>query len=144
MPVTCAPLIFPALDIAAAASPAANEGSTGERIGINIKTQSKSASKFVNDYHDRRAQVSYSRACCQRTSHPLTSILHTFSPKSMYELGEYLTQPSQCLSKPRLDPDRLNQRPPRPDSNPASQSPNNATNTHLFMLITSGRYKAEP
>lgn len=46
MRVTCAPLIFPAPDIAAAASPAANEGSTSERIGRNIKAQSRSGSKF--------------------------------------------------------------------------------------------------
>lgn len=63
MPVTCAPLIFPALDIAAAASPAANEGRTSEGIGRDIKAKSRSASKFVNDYFDRRAQASYVRAC---------------------------------------------------------------------------------
>lgn len=63
MPVTCAPLVFPALDIAAAASPAANEGPTSEGIGRNIKAKSRSASKFVNDYFDRRAQASYVRAC---------------------------------------------------------------------------------
>ena len=59
MPVTCAPLIFPALDAAAATSPATKGESNSEGIGSNIKAQSKNASKFVNDYYDRRAQASY-------------------------------------------------------------------------------------
>ena len=62
MPVNCAPLIFPALDAAAAAadsSPPAEGKRNSERIGSNIKAKSKSASKFVNDYYDHRAQASY-------------------------------------------------------------------------------------
>ena len=71
MPVTCAPLIFPALDAAAAASPAAEGEGNSEGIGSNIKAKSKSASKFVNDYYDRRAQASY--VCtCQTACFPLT------------------------------------------------------------------------
>ena len=72
MPVTCAPLIFPALDAAAAAaSPAAEGERNSEGIGSNIKAKSKSASKFVNDYYDRRAQASY--VCtCQTASFSLT------------------------------------------------------------------------
>lgn len=50
MPVTCAPLVFPALDSAAAES---GEGSSG------FKAKSKSTSKFVADYFDRRAQATY-------------------------------------------------------------------------------------
>ena len=56
MPVTCAPLIFPALDAAVSASSKAKED---QGIGNSIKAKSKSASKFVNDYYDRRAQASY-------------------------------------------------------------------------------------
>ena len=59
MPVTCAPLIFPGLDAAAVASSLANEERKGEGISKSIKAKSKSASKFVNDYYDRRAQASY-------------------------------------------------------------------------------------
>ena len=61
MPVTCAPLVFPALDAAAASSSSlAAEGErNSEGIGSNIKAKSKSASKFINDYYDRRAQASY-------------------------------------------------------------------------------------
>ena len=60
MPVTCAPLIFPALDAAAI------EYSSSEGID-SIKAKSKSASKFVNDYYDRRAQASYVCFCQQAT-----------------------------------------------------------------------------
>ena len=74
MPVTCAPLIFPALDAAAAAA-ASSLAAEGERnsegIGSNIKAKSKSASKFVNDYYDRRAQASYV-GTCQTASSSLT------------------------------------------------------------------------
>ena len=59
MPVTCAPLIFPGLDAAAVASSHANEERKGEGISKSTKAKSKSASKFVNDYYDRRAQASY-------------------------------------------------------------------------------------
>ena len=62
MPVTCAPLIFPALD-AAASSPTAEGERNSESISSNIKAKSKSASKFVNDYYDRRAQASYVCTC---------------------------------------------------------------------------------
>lgn len=51
MPVTCAPLVFPALDAAVADS--ANEGSSG------FKAKLKSTSKFVSNYFDRRAQATY-------------------------------------------------------------------------------------
>lgn len=83
MPVTCAPLIFPALDAAAVAFQRKSEGS-----GSNIKAKSKSASKFVNDYYDRRAQASY--VCFLATSHHLTSphtsslFPHIFSQKHIY------------------------------------------------------------
>ncbi|CAD6565111.1 MAG: hypothetical protein ASARMPREDX12_005695 [Alectoria sarmentosa] len=59
MPVTCAPLIFPALDAATVASPAAREERNSEGIGTGIKAKSKNVSKFVNNYYDRRAQASY-------------------------------------------------------------------------------------
>ena len=54
MPVTCAPLIFPALDAAeVAGSRFCDEGSSG------FKAKSKSTSKFVSNYFDRRAQATY-------------------------------------------------------------------------------------
>ena len=62
MPVTCAPLIFPALD-AAASFPTAEGERNSEGIGSNIKAKSKNASKFVNDYYDGRAQASYVCTC---------------------------------------------------------------------------------
>lgn len=68
MPVTCAPLIFPALNAAAAASPAAGEGPHSEGISSSIKAKSKSASKFVSEYFDRRAQASY---VCTRQPAPI-------------------------------------------------------------------------
>lgn len=67
MPVTCAPLIFPALDAAAATPPAAKGERDGEGMGSSIKAKSKSASKFVNDYLDRRAQASYVCFCSSAT-----------------------------------------------------------------------------
>ena len=58
MPVTCSPLIFPALDSLAAAS-SAREEAHNESMIHNIKAKSKSSLKFVNDYYDRRAQAAY-------------------------------------------------------------------------------------
>ncbi len=88
MPVTCAPLIFPALDAAAAASPDAKEERSGEGIGSNIKAKSKSASKFVNDYYDRRAQASYVRSqrLAATTAPPLPFPSHTSPPSVPTEL----------------------------------------------------------
>ena len=57
IPVTCAPLIFPALD-AAADAPKKGTATTESAVD-SIKARSKSASKFVSDYLDRRAQASY-------------------------------------------------------------------------------------
>ena len=79
MPVTCAPLIFPALDAAAVASPAAKDERSGDGIGHSIKAKSKSASKFVNDYYDRRAQASY--VCSSRLATPSLHLPHKYSPK---------------------------------------------------------------
>ena len=56
IPVTCAPLIFPALE---AVAEAAEKESGQESVGSSIKAKSKSATKFVNDYYDRRAQAIY-------------------------------------------------------------------------------------
>ena len=79
IPVTCAPLIFPALDAAAAASPAANEDPNSEGTGSSIKAKSKGASKFVNDYYDRRAQASYVSPC-QPASTSHHSSFHLLPP----------------------------------------------------------------
>ena len=60
MLVTCAPLIFPALDaFATVASPTTEVVRNSDGIGSSIKAKSRSAWKFVNDYYDRRAQASY-------------------------------------------------------------------------------------
>ena len=80
MPVTCAPLIFPALDAATVASPAAREERNSEGIGTGIKAKSKNVSKFVNNYYDRRAQASY--VCYRR---PAT--FRTFSPPFWMKSG---------------------------------------------------------
>lgn len=57
-PVTCAPLTFPALDAIAATTSATNNGSS-EGVANSIKAKTKSTSKFVNYYFDRRAQAIY-------------------------------------------------------------------------------------
>ena len=57
IPITCAPLIFPALDAIVDASN--QEGLDGEGVATNIKTKAKASSKFVSDYFDRRAQATY-------------------------------------------------------------------------------------
>ncbi len=101
MPVTCAPLIFPALDAAAAASPDAKEERSGEGIGSTIKAKSKSASKFVNDYYDRRAQASYVR------SHRLAApSLPTSSSKHSDRALQAADPKPTGLSKPLLHPNR--------------------------------------
>ena len=75
LPVTCAPLVFPALDAFADANePKANEG-----VANSIITKSKSASKFVNDYFDRRAQASY-----------VSLMLRSLRPSSLWSLGGFL------------------------------------------------------
>ena len=73
MPTTCAPLIYPALDAAAAAEPVGSEGKDEggkQGLGSSIKTTSKNAQKFVNNYFDRQAQadcVSPSQLLCLTT-----------------------------------------------------------------------------
>ena len=58
IPVTCAPLIFPALDAAVAATSGISENQS-EGIAGSLKVKSKIASKFVSEYNDRRAQATY-------------------------------------------------------------------------------------
>ncbi|MCJ1473088.1 hypothetical protein MMC13_001738 [Lambiella insularis] len=58
MPVTCAPLIFPALDTLAAAA-SAKEGGHNESVADSIKSKSKDTSKFMHKFYDRRAQAVY-------------------------------------------------------------------------------------
>lgn len=65
IPVTCAPLTFPALDAVDAAIDSAKKGSSSEGVANTVKTKAKSSSKFVNDYFDRRAQASYVSAPVQ-------------------------------------------------------------------------------
>ena len=56
-PVTCAPLIFPALDAVATATEEYKSENQG--VASSILAKSKSSSKFVADYFDRRAQAIY-------------------------------------------------------------------------------------
>ncbi len=58
MPVTCAPLLFPALD-AVAESAAKREGDHNESVAETIKAKTKDTTKYVNNYFDRRAQAVY-------------------------------------------------------------------------------------
>ena len=58
MPVTCAPLVFPALD-AAAKTALEKNGGKDNSVADNIKAKTKGSTKFVNDYFDRRAQATY-------------------------------------------------------------------------------------
>lgn len=54
MPVNCAPLVFPAMEAAA------NSAEKGDQSGLEkMKASSKGASKFVNQYMDRRAQATF-------------------------------------------------------------------------------------
>lgn len=55
MPVTCAPLIFPAFDRAIGEE---GNGAAGDTFNV-VKAKTRSSSKFVNDYFDRRAQATY-------------------------------------------------------------------------------------
>ncbi|KAL8686279.1 MAG: hypothetical protein Q9218_007214 [Villophora microphyllina] len=61
MPVMCAPLIFPTLDAAAVAAPRTQDQGEVPAGGLvaNMKTKSKSAQKFVQDYMDRRGQATF-------------------------------------------------------------------------------------
>lgn len=59
MPVICAPLIFPALDAAAAAASTQVDPNSTIDTAAMIKTKSKSAQKFVQDYLDRRGQATF-------------------------------------------------------------------------------------
>ncbi|KAI9810691.1 MAG: hypothetical protein M1827_006150 [Pycnora praestabilis] len=104
LPATCAPLIFPALDVAAAATE--KEGSNGSAAS-GFKAKSKSMSKFVSDYNDRRAQAIYA------TKNPNSTLTTQVAPMA-------------------------------PQFKSRFANPNNATNTHLFTLLTGGRWKAEP
>lgn len=141
MPVPCARLIFPALDAAGLASPAAEEERNSDGIGSSIKAKSKSASKIVNDYYDRRAQASYVCSC-----QPATTSLHfsrTSSPSIFYQLGIYLTKSSQAYQNPESTL-TAQAAPAAPKFRSRFADPNHATNTHFFTLITSGKFKAEP
>ena len=106
MPVTCASLIFPGLDAAAVASSHANEERKGEGTSRSIKAKSKSASKFVNDYYDRRAQASY--VCSSQPA--ITSLSFSRTSSHLLSLYGYILEtsdePVTGLSKPRFHPDR--------------------------------------
>ncbi|MCJ1354416.1 MAG: hypothetical protein MMC33_004404 [Icmadophila ericetorum] len=104
LPVNCAPLIFPALD---AVADAATKEAGNESVAGNIKDKSKSASKFVSNYFDRRAQAVYA---FENPDSTLTAQMAPVAPQFKSRFAD----------------------------------PNNAVNTHLFTLITGGRYKAEP
>ena len=74
MPVTCAPLVFPALDaVATAVEGESHDGG----VTTSFKSKSKSASKLVADYYDRRAQATY---VCPSSARCLSAAF--FSPVS--------------------------------------------------------------
>ncbi|MCJ1394462.1 hypothetical protein MMC18_007340 [Xylographa bjoerkii] len=106
MPVTCAPLIFPALDAAAAAAYTKN-GGHNDGVADSIKTKAKGSAKFVNNYFDRRAQAVYA------TNNPDSTLTTQVSPVAPQFKSRYA-------------------------------DPNNATNMHLFSLLTGGKWKAQP
>ena len=80
MPIICAPLIFPGLDAAAKADAETENEGSDRGIGSGIKTKSKDAQKFINDYFDRRAQASYVRACLHLVPFPFMWFLVPFCP----------------------------------------------------------------
>ena len=83
IPVTRAPLIFPALE---AVAEVAEKESDQESVGIGIKAKSKSATKFVNEYYDRRAQARYVGSYSQPTlrSFPL-ALKRLYPPTPTYD-----------------------------------------------------------
>lgn len=105
MPVTCAPLIFPALDAAAAAPTAAQEGTKSEGVGSTLKAKSRSASKFVNDYYDRRAQASWVCSCTFSRINPPHPHHPIFDEISKY-LTEESNEPNIGLSESNIHIDR--------------------------------------
>ncbi|MCJ1401787.1 hypothetical protein MMC11_005004 [Xylographa trunciseda] len=106
MPVTCAPLIFPALDAVAVAA-SQKDGDQNDGVTDNIKAKAKGSSKFVSNYFDRRAQAVYA------TNNPDSTLTTQASPVSPQFKSRYA-------------------------------DPNNATNMHLFSLLTGGKWKAQP
>ncbi|MCJ1436567.1 hypothetical protein MMC27_005947 [Xylographa pallens] len=106
MPVTCAPLIFPALDTVADAASAKN-GGQNNGVANGIKAKTKGSTKFVNHYFDRRAQATYA------INNPDSTLTTQVAPVAPQFKSRYA-------------------------------DPNNATNMHLFSLLTGGRWKAQP
>ncbi|KAH8817059.1 hypothetical protein F5884DRAFT_242815 [Xylogone sp. PMI_703] len=102
MPVECAPLVFPALDALAE-----KEGDSSSGVASSLVNKSKSASKYVSNYFDRRARAVYA------TQNPDSILAKQVEPIS-------------------------------PEFRSRFADPNNAVNTHLFTLLTGGRYKATP
>ncbi|MCJ1379611.1 hypothetical protein MMC17_002713 [Xylographa soralifera] len=106
MPVTCAPLVFPALDAVADAASTKN-GGQNDGVANSIKAKTKSSTKFVNDYFDRRAQAVYA------INNPNSTLTTQVAPVAPQFKSRYA-------------------------------DPNNATNMHLFSLLTGGKWKAQP
>ena len=78
MPLVCAPLIFPAVDAAAASTEGAGaEGAPENDFATHVKTKSKNAQKFVQDYMDRRGQAAFVRWPDICLVQPVQRHLHT-------------------------------------------------------------------
>ncbi len=140
MPVTCAPLIFPALDAAAIASQRNSEGSGSnigqvkERVEIRQRLLRSPSAGILRMFLGNQPPP-------HLTSHLLTFPTHLL-PKA-YLLWKYLTKPPQAYNNPESTL-TAQAAPTAPKFRSRFADPNNATNTHFFTLITGGKFKAEP
>ena len=124
-PITCAPLIFPALDAVAAATEEYKSENQG--VASSILAKSKSSSKFVGHYFDRRAQAIY--VSLTLSSYLLRRHCSDHLLKAVQNPNSTLTTQMGAAA---------------PQFKSRFADPNNHTNMHFFTLISGGRYKAEP
>lgn len=129
MPVSCAALIFPALEDAAAKLTRNDGKPTENTIAANIKTKAREASASVADYFDRRAQTAY-------VSFIPGTICH-------FDGCGVLTIRRQAFESPDA---KLAARTgsSAPEFRPRFADPTGHSNKHLFSLITGGKWKTEP
>ncbi|KAL8948362.1 MAG: hypothetical protein Q9222_005446 [Ikaeria aurantiellina] len=66
MPIVCAPLIFPSLDAAFATGKGNEDGATIGDMTTNMKANSKSAQKFVQEYIDKRSHAVFVSSFARR------------------------------------------------------------------------------
>ena len=128
MPVSCAALIFPALEDAAAKLTRNDGKPTENTIAANIKTKAREASASVADYFDRRAH----RAGCEFLI-PGT-ICHLMMRRQSDGRPSRAQTPSSRRGRARS----------APEFRPRFADPTRHSNKHLFSLITGGKWKTEP